>query len=240
MSTKADIAQAAFATATDDLPAPALSDAGAVKVFRIAEGGTTVAVLRVEQQSKALEEWCAALAEASSITVYQIDPGELRSAVTTEPPLSTAQAALVSLRERLAPQPATAAASRAEVSEAIQQEWISSGLLISPGELAAAWGGRTRQALEQAVARGDLFSLKLRGRRWYPAAFRELSAESVKRICQAMKRVDPVPQFLFWNRPQGALAGQTLAQAIHAGKLTRAVQLAEAFAEENAADAAAA
>ncbi len=142
--------------------------------------------------------------------------------------------ALDALRERLASKdllkndPLTPAVA----SEAARHEWISSGLLVSWRDLSDAWGGRSRQALDQACDRGDLFSLKVAGKRWYPGVFRMLPAEAVKAVNRRLANVDPASKLIFWTRPQGPLGGQTLAEAILANQLERAEQVAKAFADE--------
>ncbi|MCV2355385.1 hypothetical protein LNV09_14620 [Paucibacter sp. B2R-40] len=152
-------------------------------------------------------------------------------------PLSTAATAVNALRQRLAskaPQEEGEGLTRAETSEAVKHEWVSSGLLVGWAALGEAWGGRQRQALDQARERHELFSLKVAGRHHYPAAFLNLSAETVKAICLLLKNVDPAAQVIFWNRPHGALGGQTLEQALAGGKLARVAHLAKTFAEEYA------
>lgn len=153
---------------------------------------------------------------------------------TPAPEVSSAAAALEALRGRLAVdvRPEGVGLTVAEASEATKHQWIDSGLLVGWRDLAEAWGGRSRQALDQACDRGELFNLKIAGKRWYPSMFLGLSAESVKAICLALKGVDPVSKVIFWARPHGALGGRTLAQAVEAGQLERVAQLAQDFADE--------
>ncbi len=173
------------------------------------------------EQSKLIERFLqATVAPVPAAASAQLVPG--------------AVAALEALRSRLTGEklPAEVGQTTAEVSEATKHEWISSGLLVGSKELASAWGNRSRQSLDQASDRGELFSLKVAGKLWYPAVFMHLSADSVKAICLALKDVDPVSKVIFWSRGHGALGGKTLAQAIEEGQLERAVQVAEAFAGE--------
>jgi hypothetical protein len=155
-------------------------------------------------------------------------------AVTQSPQVSSAAAALGALRSRLVgdTQPFGAGLPVAEASEATKRQWIDSGLLVGWRVLSDAWGGRSRQGLDQACGRGELFNLKIAGKLWYPVMFQRLSADSVKAVCLLLRNVDPVSKMIFWVRPQGALSGQTLAQAIEAGQLDRAAQVAQAFADE--------
>lgn len=52
--------------------------------------------------------------------------------------------------------------------ENLLQQWVRDGTLIPSTELVRSWGV-SRQALDQAVERGELFSLKIAGRRYYLA-----------------------------------------------------------------------
>ncbi len=65
-----------------------------------------------------------------------------------------------------------------------------------------------------------------------------LSAEDVKAVCLLLRGVDPVSQFIFWERKHGSLVGQTLSQALQAGKTAAVLRTAEVFASEHAAHAA--
>ncbi len=148
--------------------------------------------------------------------------------------VSGAQAALQAMRHRLESQTAfkSITPQTTDVSEATKHEWALNGRIVGWAELANAWGDRSRQSLDQASARGELFSLKVAGKRLYPSVFLHLSAESVKAINLPLKDVDPVSKLIFWNRTHGALGNKTLAEAIEGGQLDRAVHLAQAFADE--------
>ena len=116
-------------------------------------------------------------------------------------------------------------------SEAAKAAWVKEGRLIGSNELGAAWG-RTRQSLERARDRGELFNVKIANRRWYPAVFDKLDAEQVKAVCQVLSTLDPVDQFIFWERKHGSLGGRTLPEVLRSGQLKAAVGAAEAFARE--------
>ena len=148
--------------------------------------------------------------------------------------------ALADLQVRLGMAPGTDAEQAAELeqsSESVKAGWIRDGLLVGSAAFGLAWS-RTRQALEQACDRGELFSLKIGNKRWYAASLMGLSAEDVKAVCLLLRGVDPVSQFIFWERPHGALAGQTLPQALQAGKRAAVLRTAEVFASEHAGHAA--
>ena len=148
--------------------------------------------------------------------------------------------ALADLQVRLGMAPGTGAEQAAELeqgAETVKAGWIRDGLLVGSAAFGLAWS-RTRQALEQACDRGELFSLKIGNKRWYAAGLMGLAAEDVKAVCLLLRGVDPVSQFIFWERPHGALAGQTLPQALRAGKRAAVLRTAEVFASEHAGHAA--
>jgi len=118
-----------------------------------------------------------------------------------------------------------------QASEAAKGEWIRDGRLISSKEMGQAWH-RTRQALEQACERGELFSLKIVNRRWYPAMFAELGADDVKAVCTLLQPLDPVSCFIFWVRKHASLGGKTMAEALKDGQLAAVLRAAESFASE--------
>lgn len=121
--------------------------------------------------------------------------------------------------------------SLARDSESRRVAWTMDGSLVKTQDLARKWG-RSRQALDQSVKRGELFNLKVGGRRWYPAVFVRITADQVKQVNLALGTGDPVSKFVFWNRPHGGLGGMTAESAIREGKLARVVELAEGWAEE--------
>jgi len=148
--------------------------------------------------------------------------------------------ALADLQVRLGMAPSTGAEQATELeqgSERVKAGWIQGGLLVGSVAFGLSWS-RTRQALEQACGRGELFSLKIGNKRWYPASLMDLSVEDVKAVCLLLRGLDPVSQFIFWERKHGCLAGQTLPQALRAGKMSAVLRTAEVFASEHAEHAA--
>jgi len=148
--------------------------------------------------------------------------------------------ALADLQVRLAMAPGTGAEQATELeqgSERVKAGWIQDGLLVGSVAFGLSWS-RTRQALEQACDRGELFSLKIGNKRWYPASLMDLTAEDVKAVCLLLRGVDPMSQFIFWERKHGSLVGQTLPQALQAGKTAAVLRSAEVFASEHPGHAA--
>lgn len=167
---------------------------------------------------------------------------QLLSAQAPEPskPASGAESALQAMRHRLElSAPVQSDASPAvNFSEKVKQEWVASGRIVGWKALASAWGDRSRQSLDQASKRGELFSLMVAGKRMYPAAFLNLPAEAVKDINLALKDVDPVSKLIFWNRKHGAIGDKTLAEAVENQQLDSAIRLAQAFTSEHLGHAA--
>lgn len=115
--------------------------------------------------------------------------------------------------------------------EARRVAWVRDGLVIPSSTLAEAWG-RTRQALDQACARGELFAVKVGKNKYYPADFVELNADAIKWVSQALRGDDSVAKFIFWTRKHGGLGGRTIAQALKAGEVARATELALGWSDE--------
>lgn len=114
--------------------------------------------------------------------------------------------------------------------EQARQQWISDGLVVPSSVLAKAWG-RTRQALDQAVRRGELFSIGIRNRNWYLAVFQALVAADVAKVCRELRHLSEAEQLVFWLRPHGALGGATVEQAFRSSRVADALALAKAYAE---------
>lgn len=114
--------------------------------------------------------------------------------------------------------------------EQARQEWISDGLVVPSSVLAKAWG-RTRQALDQAVRRSELFSIGIRNRNWYLAVFQALVAADVAKVCRELRHLSEAEQLVFWLRPHGALGGATVEQAFRSNRVADVLALAKAYAE---------
>ena len=184
-----------------------------------------IRVLQQERQQASL----ASNAPRSSLEEAPDEAGNRRAAQ-----------ALADLQVRLGIAPSTGAEQAIELeqgSERVKAGWIQGGLLVGSAAFGLSWS-RTRQALEQACDRGELFSLKIGNKRWYPASLMDLNVEDVKSVCLLLRGVDPVSQFIFWERKHGSLAGQTLPQALRAGKTAAVLRTAEVFASEHAKHAA--
>lgn len=161
-----------------------------------------------------------------------LNPGRDPLGVSRGAP-SGAAAELQRATERL--QPSVRAASGAsespvDLGERARLAWISDGLVVPSTELAMVWG-RTRQALDQAVKRGELFSISIRNRKWYLAVFKELAASDVAKVCRELHRLSDAEQLVFWLRPHGALGGATVGGAFRSRRIGDVIALAKVFAE---------
>lgn len=110
--------------------------------------------------------------------------------------------------------------------------WVEDGTLMSSPEFAHSWG-ISRQALDQAVKRGELFSMKLGNKRFYPREFLRLERPIVARVCKALGEASAVEKLIFWLRKHGGLGGASAVDAAANGKVERVAQLAQAWADEN-------
>lgn len=121
-----------------------------------------------------------------------------------------------------------AARLRGKVSLA---RWVADGVLVT-GEVFAKARGVSRQSLGTAVRRKELFSLNVRGRRYYLATLLEVESGPAAAVCRALAGVTGSEQAIFWLRQHGALGGKTATAAISGGNLAKVLALAEAHAEE--------
>ena len=122
-------------------------------------------------------------------------------------------------------------AEQAARSEQSLSARIDRGELVAAGDLAKAWK-QTLQSLEQACDRGDLFRIYINGGWWYLADLLLLNAVEVARVCQELNGGDDITKLLFWEGRHGGLGGKTIAQALQAGQVQRAAEIARADALE--------
>ena len=115
-------------------------------------------------------------------------------------------------------------------------EWTQDGTLLTSAEFADR-RSVTPQALHKATTRGDLFSVKVKGLLYYPAALTDMPEDYVRRLCQTIKPLDAGQKLLFIRRKHGALGGLTIEEAVGSGKGERAIVLADAWAAEEVAAA---
>ncbi len=126
-------------------------------------------------------------------------------------------------------------AGAAARGEAARVQWVKDGLVVPGEQLAQAWG-LTRQALAPAAQRGEVFSVKVGNRLYYPRSFLVLDRETVATVCRALGALGPSEKLMFWLRDHGALAGKSVAAALEAGiALAKIERLAAAWARDRGA-----
>lgn len=122
-------------------------------------------------------------------------------------------------------------AGAVERGRAARQSWTQDGTLLTPADFAAT-RGISPSVLPELEARGELFSLDIEGARWYPAELLKLSPDEASALCRELAGDDAARQLIFVMRKHGALAGQTVAEAVCQGQLAKVLQLACAWRHE--------
>lgn len=189
----------------------------------------------MEQLQQRLVRMRKELAQAKAlIRALETDVNEFEAALAgaaNEGPAQGHDRAQGSASSAAAPQASGGVAGAVARGEMLLKGWVQDGTLIPTAALGSSWG-ITRQALDQAVERGELFSLKIAGRRYYLAELRDITREQAAQVCCALGKLSPSEKLMFWLHAHGGLQGRTPVVAIQAGQLARTVQLAQAWASE--------
>lgn len=118
----------------------------------------------------------------------------------------------------------TGAGAALQRGEALIASMVRQGSLINGETLASAWG-ITRQALDKARERGELFSVRMGRQHYYPVAalsFLRRDFESINRSFHP--DIAAGTKLIFFNRKHGSLGGKTVAES--ADRLTDILRLA--------------
>jgi hypothetical protein len=119
--------------------------------------------------------------------------------------------------------------------EAAKVGWVSSGEVVPARTLAEKWG-LTPQALGPAAARGEVFAIVVQRQRYFPKEFLELNRNDVGTVSKSLGDLSPEEKLVFWKRPHGALAGNTVFELLSSKKngaqLLRVAQLAQSWAAQ--------
>lgn len=121
-------------------------------------------------------------------------------------------------------QSVTGAGAALQRGEALIASMVRQGSLINGETLASAWG-ITRQALDKARERGELFSVRMGRQHYYPVAalsFLRRDFESINRSFHP--DIAAGTKLIFFNRKHGSLGGKTVAES--ADRLTDILRLA--------------
>lgn len=96
--------------------------------------------------------------------------------------------------------------------EARLVEWTRDGTLLDSSTLANSWGV-TRQALDAARNRREVFSLWVKGQHWYPSELLKFERTVFIRINASLGDLDATSKLMFLLHKHGALKGRTPAEA---------------------------
>jgi hypothetical protein len=107
--------------------------------------------------------------------------------------------------------------------------WTFDGTLVEGAKVEAAWGVK-RQTVDAARERGEVFSVWVKGKHWYPAATLTLERSSLAAINRALGDIDPSSKLLFLMRQHGVLGRLRPAEAIAQGQLAHVLSLAAEWA----------
>lgn len=114
--------------------------------------------------------------------------------------------------------------------EAQLRKWSEDGTLVEGRRLQDTWG-ITRQALDKARERGEIFSFRIGGQHFYPAEALHLTREHLGQVIAALGEASAARKLIFLRRQHGALGGCSVAEAIEKGKLAEVLRLAQAWTE---------
>ncbi len=109
--------------------------------------------------------------------------------------------------------------------EARLVQWTKDGTLVDGRHLYEAWG-ITRQALDKARERGDIFSLRVAGQHYYPIEAEQFSRADLAQVTRALGDISPGSKLIFIKRKHGALGDRTPAEAIDQGMLSDVLRIA--------------
>jgi hypothetical protein len=144
-----------------------------------------------------------------------------------EPDIGPAETEATSNHQLVTDDPTRQALERGELRLV---KWTKDGTLIDGKPLADAWD-ITRQGLDKARERGEVFSVRVKGRHYYPTEAVHFKRNDLAEINRALGDIDPASKLIFLKRKHGALGGCTPADAVDKGKLMDVVRLAKDWAE---------
>jgi hypothetical protein len=113
--------------------------------------------------------------------------------------------------------------------EARLVKWTRDGSLVDGKRLAEAWG-MTRQGLDKARERGDIFSVRVGGLHYYAEQAEHFKRADLAQVNRALGGIDPNSKLIFLKRQHGALGGRTPAEATEDGRLADVLRLARDWA----------
>ena len=108
--------------------------------------------------------------------------------------------------------------------------WSEDGTLLRQTDLATHFG-ISSQALDTRHRKGEFSSILVRGKRYVPAAFKDLEMADIRAVSGELAGLSDSVQLLFWLTPQDLLDGRTAAQAMQTGEVEQARRAAQGWAE---------
>lgn len=115
--------------------------------------------------------------------------------------------------------------------EASLVQWTKDGTLVEGKQLYDAWG-ITRQALDKARERGDIFSIRVAGQHYYPIEAEQFTRADLAQVTRALGDISPGSKLIFIKRKHGGLGDRTPAEAVAHGKLADVLRLAHAWTRD--------
>lgn len=113
--------------------------------------------------------------------------------------------------------------------------WVEAGEVLPASAVASKWRVTTR-SVGEAARQGELSSIVISRRRYYPREFTELDPHVVKAVSQALRPVSDETALMFWKRAHGSLGGKTstmvLLDETVENRQQRVVELAQAWAAQ--------
>lgn len=109
--------------------------------------------------------------------------------------------------------------------EARLVQWTKDGTLVEGKHLYEAWG-ITRQALDKARERGDIFSIRVGGQHYYPIEAEQFSRADLAQVTRALGDISSGSKLIFLKRKHGALGDRTASEAIEHGMLADVLRIA--------------
>lgn len=109
--------------------------------------------------------------------------------------------------------------------EARLVQWTKDGTLVEGKRLYEAWG-ITRQALDKARERGDIFSIRVSGQHFYPIEAEQFSRADLAQVTRALGDISSGSKLIFLKRKHGALGDRTPAEAIEHSMLADVLRIA--------------
>ena len=119
---------------------------------------------------------------------------------------------------------------------AAKLRWVDTREVVPASAIASKWRVTTR-SVGEAARRGELSSIVISRRRYFPREFLELDCAVVRAVSLALRPESPESAITFWKRAHGSLGGKTpttvLCDVTMSNRQQRVVELAQAWAAQS-------